>query len=134
MIMSMRTRRARMAALSVLLLGVAYLVQVPRLTGLAAYLGVLAGAGVAVAFLAAARLWWGGHGDGRLLATCLSVVGLVGHLLNYVAGVPGASSIRGQVSDASVVAVILELSTLGLLVVDALRRPAAPQRRPPYAL
>jgi hypothetical protein len=134
MVMSVRTWRARAAAITVVLLGLTYLVQVPRLTDVAAYLGLLVGAGVAVAFFAGTRLWSGGHMDGRILALCLSVCGLVAHLLNALHGLPGASPMAEQVSSASVLSIGLELVTVVLLAADAARRPAPIARRHPYAL
>jgi hypothetical protein len=134
MVMSVRTWRARAAGASVILLGLTYLVQIPRLADVAAYLGLLVGSGVAVAVFAGARLWSGGHMDGRILALTLSIAGLTGHLLNAVTGLPGASVIEGQLTTSSIASVGLALVTIGLLAADAARRPAPAPRRHPYAL
>ncbi|HJR40327.1 MAG TPA: hypothetical protein VJ819_18240 [Nocardioidaceae bacterium] len=134
MVMSLHTARARAAAVTMLLLGACFAVQIPRLTDVAPYLGVLIGAGVAAGVFAAVRLWFGGHMEGRVLALTLALAGLVGHGLNYAAGLPGASALEGNVSGASMLAIPLELATVVLLVLDAARRPALPARRHPYAL
>jgi hypothetical protein len=134
MLQSRPSARARLAGLTVLLLGGTYAVQIPRLVDVAAYLGVLAGSGFAVACLAAVRLWFGGHMDGRLSALTLSAVGLAGHLLNLLAGLPGATVLRGHVSPVSIVSIALDLLTIVLLVSDAARHPSPGQRRHPYAL
>ena len=127
-------RRARAAAAVVCACGIAYLAQAPGLAEAAPYLGVLAGAGAGSAFLAAARLWSGGHLDGRIIALSLSVAGLTGQLLNVYAGLPGAGTLQGGLSGFGVLVAVLELIILALLAVDAARRSTAGVRRHPYAL
>lgn len=125
---------ARRAAVTVLVLALTYAVQIPRVADVAAYLGLLVGSSVAVACFAAVRLWCGGHMDGRLLALMLSAVGVAGHLLNMLVGLPGASVMRGHLSPVGVVSIVLELLTVVLLVGDAARHSDQTQRVHPYAL
>jgi hypothetical protein len=121
MVRAFATRGARATAMAVLLVSLVLAVKLPALWSAASYLGVLTGVLVGLGVLAAVRLWFGGHLEGRLAAGLVAALALTGQLLNATLGLPGASALQGPIGTWGLLAVVGELAVLGLLGRDALR-------------
>ncbi len=118
MVLSAPTRQARGAAVATALLGLAYATKWREIAGTADYLGLVVGVVVVLSAVAAPRLWFGGHLDGRVVATSVAVIALAGQLLNRTVGLPGAESLADQMGLASLIGIVLELAILALLARD----------------
>lgn len=127
------TRRARLAALGVVLLGLLYLARLPVIAQAAGYLGVLAMAVVLVSAVAGFRLWTGGFLEARLLAVGLSALTLAGQLLSMLVGLPGAARLAGHPGPVGAAALLVELGIVLVLATDRECRAARRTARP-YAL
>ena len=126
--------RAKSAAVATALLALLIVLQLRDVADVAIYLALLMVVAVPIALFASVRLWGGGTWEGRIISGGLSLVGLVGQVLNLTAGLPGASALQGGIGQEAVLTTILEVATLVLLGIDVSRRPPEPDRRHPYAL
>lgn len=134
MVASMPSSRAKLAAVTTLLLGLVFLSRLPQLADTAGYLAVLAGGVVVAGLLTGYRLWFGGHSESRLVAVTVAGLAFLGQVLNLLVGLPGARVLAGQIGLWGIAALMLEVLTVVVLVTDRDRRRAAPPARPPYAL
>lgn len=126
-------RLTRVTSVIMVLLAITFGSLLPRLAGVATYLGFLLGCGVLLALYAGYRLWLGGL-DGRVAAGVLSGVTLLAHVLNLMIGMPGASSLASRITPMGMVSIVLNSLAVALLVADALHRTPAPTPKRPYAL
>lgn len=134
MVLSATTWRARAAALTVVLVSLLSILHLGEVADVASYLSLVMTLGVLVSVFAAVRLWSGGTWDGRALAGGLCLIGLTGQVLNLTVGLPGASALSDDLGPGTILSMVLEVSTLGLVAVDVFRGPAKPDARRPYAL
>jgi hypothetical protein len=125
---------ARTAALTVLLVGVLFALNVDTVADAAGYLGIIAVGLVGVTAFAAVRLWFYARLSCKLVALSGISAACAGQLLNATVGLPGASSLRGPLGGWGMLALLLELLTLVLVLLDGLGRTPAPLPEHPYAL
>lgn len=116
------TSRAKVAAVTTLLLGLLFLGTWRGVDEAAGYLGLTSAVIVGASVVAAQRLWFGGHLEGRVLACVLCVVAFAGGLLNVSVGLPGAPSLHESIGPPTWVAFALEVVSVWLVVSDGLRR------------
>jgi hypothetical protein len=128
------TRCTRGAAVLSLLLGLVLVVSLPVLAGAAFYVGVLAAALAAVALGAGAVLWSHDTLVVRAGAILAAVPILLGELLAFSLGLPGAHELAELTVLRALAAVVLAAGVLVLLLADAFR--SRPEETPdsPYAL
>jgi hypothetical protein len=128
------TRCSRSAAVLSLLLGVVLVLGLPALAEAAFYVGVLATALAAVALGAGAALW--AHDTIVVRAGAAFAAGpiLLGEILAFSLGLPGAREVADLTVLQAVSALVLAGSVLALLVADAFRRRPEEMPDSPYAL
>jgi hypothetical protein len=117
--------RARLVALMMLGLAAAFLADARTVGAAAAYLGLLAAVIIVLSLVAAQRLWFGGHIDGRVLACVLAGVAFVGQVLDLTVGLPGAESLRNGRGLLGVAALLLEVAVAWTLAGDRVLKPAS---------
>lgn len=113
----------RLTAVTLLLLGLVLLVQLPGVWSAASYVGVLDALCGAVSLVSAGLLWWRGSLEALVVAALAIALALTGQILATTIGLPGASQLHGFGAWAATAAAV-ELVAAGLVVRD-LWRPLA---------
>lgn len=124
----------KLAAVGSLALGMLVVQGLPVLLGAASYVGLLAGTLALCAVAGGVRLWLHDTLLTRASVALAVVPVLVGVVLAFLLGLPGASEVDtlGVLGPAGVLA--LSAGVLGLLTTDALRRTTDQGPNRPYAL
>ncbi|MGZ4426740.1 MAG: hypothetical protein ACXVXC_04255 [Nocardioidaceae bacterium] len=123
MVRSSPSGLARVAAVLVLLLALVFLVELGKLTDASCYLAFTAECLIVLCVVAAQRLWFGGHLEGRLLGTLVATVALVGELLNVAVGLPGAHGLQGAPGPGTLAGLVLEVAIIATILKDGLAKP-----------
>ena len=128
------TRCSRVAAVLSLLLGAVLVLGLPVLAQAAFYVGVLAAALAAVALGSGAALW--SHDTLVVRAGAVLAAGpaLLGEVLAFSWGLPGARELADLTVLQACAAVALASGVLAALLLDALRRQPEQTPESPYAL
>ena len=133
MVLYTANRYTRATAALMGLLSLVFVALLPRLTGVAVYLGVLLGLGALLALYASVSLLLGGLG-GRVVAVVLAGMSLCGHVVSLLVGLPAAGQLVGGISPLGFVSLVINATVLAVLTVESRRRSPTPEPGRPYAL
>lgn len=122
MVSSEPRRLVKLAALSMLSLGLVLTLAVPVLFDAAYYLGLIAVLMASLSVFCGIRLWVSGSFESRVLAMLIGVGAALGHGLNASIGLPGASALKTETGAVFWLALAFELSTVLLIALDFSRR------------
>ena len=115
-------RLVKLAALSMLSLGLVLTLAVPVLFDAAYYLGLITVLMASLAVFCGSKLWVSGGVESRVVSILVGGAAVLGQGLNLFRGLPGASALKGQSGTLFWLALAFELLTVLLLTVDGLRR------------
>lgn len=118
MVISAPSRLVKLAALSMLSLGLVLTLAVPVLFDAAYYLGLITVLLASISVFCGIRLWVSGSLESRVLAILVAVAAMLGHGLNTIIGLPGASALKTESGAVFWLALAFELSTVLLIAVD----------------